>query len=78
MKETNKPDSNYELVKRHEVQGTPFTVIELVDDKKIFGVLGNYRITEPMKTVAEAQTELQKITWKRILQVIGIAIEKLK
>lgn len=78
MKETDKPDSNYELVKHHEVQGTPFTIIELVDEKKIFGVLGNYRMTEPMKTVAEAQTELQKITWNRILQVIGIAIEKLK
>lgn len=78
MNETDKQNLNYELVKKHEVQGTPFTIIEMVDEKKIFGVLGNYRMTEPMKTVAEAQTEMQKITWDRILQVIGIAIEKLK
>lgn len=78
MNATDKQDLNYELVKQHEVPNTPFKVIEMVEENKIFGVLGNYRITEPMKTVQEVQTELNKITWERILQVIGIAIEKLK
>ncbi len=80
VEETYKQGSNYELVIRREIEGTPFTIV--TTEGKIFGVMGIHRITEyaDAKEVTEEQmVELVKeITWDRITQVIVLMIESKK
>lgn len=63
-----------ELVKRTDIEGTPFTIIET--DGKIFGVMGKYRITEPAESFELVKAELKQITWNRILQMIIIVTQE--
>lgn len=73
--EANKREcGNEELVKRETVEETPFTIIS-VEDKKHFGVMGEYRITEERETKEEVKKEVEEITWNRIVQVIMILEE---
>lgn len=70
-KEVNKQDSlNKELIKREEVENSPFTIITV--NKESFGTMGEYRITDTHKTVEAVRKELKKITWNRIVQVMMI------
>lgn len=61
-----------ELVKRTEVQETPFTIIET--DGQVFGTLGKFRLTEPLEATEENKSiifdELRTFTWNRVLQLI--------
>lgn len=66
-------NSNYELIKRMDVQDSPFMVI--TTEGKSFGVLANYRITQEWDTEEEAYKDVQEITWNRIIQVITILNE---
>jgi hypothetical protein len=66
---TNK-DSGSELVSRNPIEGTPFTIISL--ENKHFGIMGEYRVTEEMKSKGEVEDELKCITWNRIIQVMMI------
>lgn len=66
---TNK-DSGSEMVERNLIEGSPFTVISVED--KHFGVMGEYRVTEEMKSRGEVEDELRCITWNRIIQVMMI------
>lgn len=66
-------NKNYsETIKYHEVENTPFTIVE--NEEEIFGVLGNYRITEirDKKDIEILNEELKEITWNRIIQVMAI------
>lgn len=65
-----------ELIKRHEVSATPFMIIE--HEKKFFGSLANYRITEEYDSLKECQNELTAVTWNRIVQVTMLLIETIK
>ena len=68
---TDKESSlNEELVKRKSVKDSPFEIITIGEES--FGVMGQFRVTENGKTVAEVEKELKKITWNRIIQVIMI------
>lgn len=61
-----------ELIKRTEVKDTPFQVIQT--DDKVFGVMGKYRLTEPLEDSEENKlkimNELLVINWNKILNVI--------
>lgn len=61
-----------ETIKYHEVKDTPFTIVE--NDEGIFGVLGNYRLTDlkEKKDIEILTEELKEITWNRIIQVMAI------
>jgi hypothetical protein len=73
-KEVNKEDSgNKELIKRISIKNSPFEVI--TTEGKSFGVMGNYRLTEPSKDAKIVKKELEKITWNRIIQVMMILEE---
>ena len=63
-----------ELVKRTELKDSPFTVVET--DGKIFGTIGNYRVTEECESVEQCAEECLEINWNRILQVVMILQEK--
>lgn len=64
-----------ELIKRVEIEGTPFTAI-LVEEKW-FLAAGKYRLTEPLKSLEECKKE-SKPTWPRIMQMIYIVNENTK
>lgn len=76
MKKTDKQNlsSNEELVRRVNIDNSPFHAIGLLEgeDRKWFGVMGKYRITEPVTTFDAVENELKNITWDRIVQVITI------
>jgi hypothetical protein len=65
--------NNEELIKRNQIKDSPFEVI--TKDGKSFGVMGNYRLTEPNKDPRKIEAELEKITWNRVIQVIMILDE---
>lgn len=68
----NNSNSNSELIKRTEVENTPFTVITIENES--FVTLGKYRLTEKFETEKEAIESASKITWDNIMQVITIMI----
>lgn len=73
-KETDKPESNSELIKRTEIENSPFVVI--TSEGKSFGTLGKYRITEVYNDIEECIDEVKKITWNRIIQVFMLLNEE--
>lgn len=73
-KETdNLKSSNEELIKREEIEDTPFMVI--TTEGKSFGVMGRWRITEDKENEWQVKDELKKMTWNRITQVILLLME---
>lgn len=74
-KKASKQNSNYELLKKEDVENTPFTIITM--DGKSFGAMGTHRITAYGKK-EEIREELKEMTWNRIVQVIMILTETLK
>ena len=58
--------NNEELIKRFSIKDSPFEVI--TKDEQSFGVMGNYRLTEPNEDPKLVEAELEKITWNRIIQ----------
>lgn len=82
--EINNYDSSNELIKRHEIKDSPFVVIST--EGKVFGTMGQYRITEPRTydihdqeernfQITECENEIKKITWNRLVQVMLILLE---
>lgn len=71
--DNNESNSKEELVKRKEVENTPFTII--TTNGKSFGAMGKYRITEPYDKEEEVEKELKKITWNRLIQVVILLID---
>jgi hypothetical protein len=74
VKEVNKKESGSELVERWQIPNSPFTVIT-IEGERHFGVMGEYRVTEEMKSRGEVEDELKCITWNRIIQVMMILEE---
>ena len=56
------------------LEGTPFTLV--TDDGKVFGVMGKYRLTEGFESEVEAEKQVKKITWDRLIQVFSIMINE--
>jgi hypothetical protein len=65
-----------ELVSRKDIKDSPFVVIGIKEKKQFFGVMGSFRVTEVYKTEKEVETELSKITWNRIIQVMLLLLEQ--
>lgn len=68
-------NSNYseeptELIKREDVENTPFIIITMNDEH--FGTLGNYRITEIYEDIERLRKELKEFSWNRLIQVISV------
>ena len=75
VKEANKKESST-MIERFPIKESPFTVITL-EENVHFGVMGEYRVTEEMKSRGEVEDSLRLITWNRIIQVMMI-IEEIK
>lgn len=71
-----KNSNSEELVTRKEIENTPFVVVGT--EHGYFGVLGKYRLTEPMETEEEAEKATKEITWNRIVQVMMLVSEEMK
>ncbi len=65
-----------ELIKRTEIADSPFTVIET--EGKVFGTMGQYRLTEQFDSFEEAMEETRLFTWNRVVQVMMLLVDKLK
>lgn len=72
-----KKQKGTQLLEKFEIKETPFTIIKDNERETYFGVLGQYRMTEEHKTKEEAITEITKMTWNNILNVI-IAIHNIQ
>lgn len=64
-----------ELVKREEVEQTPFTIV--TTEEGSFLTMGKYRLTEA-KTIEEIRKEAKQVTWNRLIQVIMLLNETMK
>lgn len=71
QKKTNKEDY---LIKYENVIDTPFTIVS--KDEGHFGVMGKHQITLPYEDKGKLRTDLKKITWNRLIQVIMILKEE--
>lgn len=69
---TNSKKSNLTELITH-IDETPFAVIE--SEQGFSVVMGKYRMSEAFKTKEEATENAKKITWMRILQVMGATME---
>ena len=67
---------NQELIKRHEIKDTPFTIVEI--DGEFFGAMGQYRLTEKFNTYEEAHNTITANTWNNITNLILTLHEILK
>lgn len=72
--QTKQEFGNKEILKFEEVKDTPFTIVE--QEGKYFGVLGQHRITEVFEEKTKLQTELKKVNWNKVVQVIWAVAEK--
>ena len=70
-------NTNYseELVKRDEIDNTPFVIITTRGVS--FGAFGRYKITDDYLNPEQVRTELNKITWNRIIQIMTIVHQML-
>lgn len=76
-KETHKENySKEELISYHEIEKTPFTIVNDKENKRFFGVVAEHRITEFYDTFEECEKDVLEMTWDRITQVILILVEK--
>jgi hypothetical protein len=57
-----------ELIKRTEVEGTPFVVVET--EGKCFATLGNYKVSEDYETTEEAELAIKEINWKNLINLM--------
>ena len=70
----NKEESKgSELIQRDSIKDSPFEVV--TQDGMSFGVMGQYRLTEPSRDKKAVKEELAAITWNRIIQVIMVLDE---
>lgn len=67
---------NEQLIKRTEIETTPFTIVEL--DGKHFGTIGKYKITPDYETHEEAHNSVTQLTWNNITNLIFILNEIIK
>lgn len=67
-------NKNEELIKRTDVDGTPFTVITTPDGGS-FVSLGKYRVSEPFATEKEAIKHVKSKDWNLLLAVIMLMVE---
>ena len=64
------------VIDYHEVKGTPFMIVEHVEDQKFFGAMGNRRLTEYCKSKDEAERVVTQLTWDRLTQVMYIVAQE--
>ncbi len=64
-----------ELVKRFDIEDSPFIVIETRG--QFFGAMGNYRLTEMFDDLEMCKRDVQSMTWNRVVQVMMLLNEKL-
>ena len=67
---------NEQLIKRHEIPTTPFTIVEI--EGEYFGSMGNYRLTEKFKSFEEAHDAITANTWNNVTNLIITIHEILK
>jgi thioredoxin-related protein len=65
---------NEELVKRTEVENTPFVLVE--QDGNKFLTLGNYRITDVDLTDEELKELTKGVNWLFLTTVVGVIAEQ--
>ena len=57
-----------ELVKRHEIEGTPFTIVEA--EGGFWGTMGRYRLTEKLVTREAVEAEIMPHTWNNLTRMM--------
>ena len=67
---TNKQEC---LIEYEHIRDTPFTIVS--KEEGHFGVMGKHQITETTEDKKKLRTELKKVTWNRLIQVIAILKE---
>lgn len=58
-----------ELIKRHEVKGTPFMIVE-TKEHGVFIHMGMYRVSKVYRTVKECRTIIKMKPWELIMSVM--------
>lgn len=61
-----------EIVKRREVENTPFVMVSIGDQH--FVTMGKYRLTPP-QTEEECNQWITELSWDKVLSVVHIMVE---
>lgn len=77
----SKQSASEELVNKYQVPGTAFQIIGN-KEKGYFIALGQYRVSDPQKTVQDCQTMIDNKDWDLIVNLMGLTtrleIDKMK
>lgn len=74
-KKTNNSASNSkELIEKHTIPNTPFTVVR--QDTEWFVLMGMYRLTEPLKSKKEACAIAARFNWDNLMKVMRVMMEQ--
>lgn len=65
VEETN--EQSGKLIDYIKIEGTPFTMV--IKEEKYFITLGNYMMTEPQESYADALNQLEENKWNIILNM---------
>ncbi len=69
-------DSNYEMVKRQRVEGSPFELIT-IEDEGSFIALGNKRLTEVYEKKLQALDAINEKSWNNIIRVMVVVMDNI-
>ena len=76
MNITHDQKKGEELLEKIDIDNSPFQVVSTDGGKSYFGVMGQYRLTEPYESKEECIKEVSEINWNRVIQVILLLNEK--
>lgn len=69
--QNNENSSSQELLKREKIKETPFVHVRMGDEKMGFIALGQYKLTEELVSLKEAESITGGEDWKFMIAVIG-------
>lgn len=66
---------NEELVKRHDIEETPFTIVEAAGG--YWGTMGKYRITEKLESKKAVEDAIMPQTWNNLVRIMVLVTESI-
>ena len=77
MTEISKNPNATELFEKEETEGTPFRVIHDTEKDIYFGIFGNYKVTDDLKTKEEVIFRLTPVTYDNIITLCSVIFDTL-
>lgn len=71
------PNKESTLIDYEKIEGTPFTLVHMKEQKQWFLVMGDHRLTEPTNTRNESLEKLETEKWMIQMIMTSIVVHKI-